>query len=188
MSTNRDLAVFEQATKEKVSWDRRARVILSQFDSVEKLAWKKAFSSDIDLFARLVRDILKLDQTQPGRPGPRPALDLDQGISRLRQYMGEDYAVVSFPEAFKDLAAGRSIRSLARKCDLSKNHVHRLMTGEMAPDAYAMTQVAKAFGKHPSFFSEWRSMWIANAIVNRLDAQPESSMVLYRKLKDRGSP
>jgi transcriptional regulator with XRE-family HTH domain len=179
-----DLVVFEEMTKGKVSWDKRAKLITTQFDSVEKLSWKKAFAADIDLFARLVRDILKLEQAQPGRPGPRPALDLHDGVTRLRQYMGEDYAVVPFPEAIREMAGKRSIRSLARKVDLSKNHVHRLLTGEMQPDAYSMAQIAKAFGKHPSFFMEYRNAWIAAAVVSRLEDNPESSISLFRKFKD----
>lgn len=181
-----DLAPFEQATKAKVAWDRRAAMILEQFNSVEKLRWRKAFETDIDLFARLVKDILKLDQAQPGRPGPRPALDYEQGVARLRQYMGQDYAMDEFPVALKALANGRSIRSLARKTGLSKNHIHRLLTGDIEPDAFAMTEIARAFDKHPSFFLEWRAMWVANAIVNRMVSQPESSVALYRRFKADG--
>lgn len=181
-----DLAPFEQATREKVSWDRRAAMIVSQFGSVEKLQWRKAFESDIDLFGRLVKDILKLDQAQPGRPGPRPALDYAQGVARLKQYMGQDYSLDDFQHSLRDLANGRSIRSIARKTGLSKNHVHRLLTGEVQPDGYAMRAVAEAFGKHPSYFPEWRAMWITNAMVNRLEGNPESSIVLYRKLRADG--
>lgn len=178
------LAPFEQATKDKVAWDRRAALILSQFDSVEKLRWRKAFESDIDLFARLVKDILKLDQAQPGRPGPRPALDYKEGVARLKQYMGQDYALDPFPESLKNLANGRSIRAVARKSGLSKNHIHRLLTGELEPDAYAMSRIAEAFGKHPSYFPEWRDFWITNALVHRLRDHPESSIALYRRFKD----
>lgn len=159
-------------------------MILSQFGSVERLSWRKAFSSDIDLFGRLVKDILKLDQAQPGRPGPRPALDYDQGVARLRQYMGQDYAIEPFRPAFKHLANGRSIRALARKTGLSKNHIHRLTTGEMEPDVFSMGEIAKAFSKNPSYFMEWRAMWLANAIVNRVMENPEASITLYRKMKD----
>lgn len=179
-----DLAEFERATRDKMAWDSRAKMIASQFGSVDKLHWRKAFASDIDLFARLVKDILKLDQAQPGRPGPRPALDYEEGVSRLRQYMGQDYALDPFPEALRVLGDGRSIRSLARKTGLSKNHIHRLLTGDISPDAYAMSTIAESFGKHPSYFLEWRTMWIASAIVDRLTSQPESSISMYRKLKD----
>lgn len=177
------LSGFEQATKEDLPWDKRAAMITSQFSSVENLKWRKAFESDIDLFARLVKDILKLDQAQPGRPGPRPALDYEQGVARLRQYMGQDYSLDVFPRTLKDLANGSSIRAIARKTGLSKNHVHRLMTGDLEPDAYAMSCVADAYGKHPSYFVEYRALWVANAIVNRLADNPESSIALYRKLK-----
>lgn len=182
-----DLGSFEQATKDKVAWDRRAAMILDQFSSVDKLRWRKAFESDIDLFARLVKDILKLDQAQPGRPGPRPALDYKQGVARLRQYLGQDYAMDEFPVALKGLANGRSIRSVARKTGLSKNHIHRLLTGELAADAYAMSEIAAAFDKHPSFFLEWRAMWIANALVHHVVDHPEASIALYRRFRSDGA-
>lgn len=183
--SNRDLTSFEAASEEKLTWDKRAQMILSQFGAVEGLVWNKAFQTDVDLFARLVKDILKLDQAQPGRPGPRPALDYEQGVTRLKQYMGEDYALEAFPEALKYLSNGRSIRAVARRADLSKNHVHRLLTGEVAPDAYAMKQIAEAFGKHPSYFLEWRAMWVANAIVEQMIKQPETSIAVFQKFRSR---
>lgn len=185
MTEHRELSRFENATQDRIPWEKRAQIILNQFDSVSKLSWRKAFRSDIDLFGRLVKDVLKLDQAQPGRPGPRPALDYDQGVARLRQYMGTDYAVEPFRDAYRHLANGRSIRAMARKTGLSKNHVHRLTTGELEPDAYALREIAKAFDKSPSYFAEWRAMWVANAIVDRLVDNPEASIAIYRRLKDQ---
>jgi DNA-binding phage protein len=181
--SNRDLQAFVETEQNPVPWDRRARLIVRQFGSVEQLAWRKAFRTDLDLYARTIKDILKLDQAPPGRPGPRPALDYDQGIARLSQYMGEDYSLEPFKYAFRSLAGQRSIRSLARKVDLSKTQVHRLLEGDLEPGSYEMSQIAKAFGKHPSFFVEWRAMWITNALVQRLIDNPEASIVLYGKLK-----
>lgn len=180
-----DLAAFADMNQRNRRWDsKRVSLIKEQFPATAHLDWKRAFDQDMDLFARLLRDILKLDQAQPGRPGPRPALDYETGVQRLRQYMGEDYSVLPFGEAFKILSAGRSIRNLAAKTGLDRNQVHRLLTGQIDPDVYSMTQVAKSFNKHASYFLEYRTLVITNAILGRLEYSPETTIGMYRKLQE----
>jgi transcriptional regulator with XRE-family HTH domain len=177
-----DLSMFEEANKKKIPWDKRAVMIKERFPSTGKLNWNVAFDRDLDLFARIVRDILKLDQAQPGRPGPRPSLDYGQATHRLRQFMGQDYAMLPFPEALKALTGGLSIRKLSEKTGLERNLVHQLLRGEREPDVYAMTQIAKAYEKHPSYFMEYRILFITSAIVGRIEDVPEATINLYRKM------
>jgi transcriptional regulator with XRE-family HTH domain len=177
-----DLSVFTEANKKKMSWDERAALIKEQFPSTEKLNWVRAFDNDLDLFARIIRDILKLDQAQPGRPGPRPSLDYGQATHRLRQFMGQDYAMLPFPEALRVLTGGLSIRKIAAKTGLERNLVYRLLTGKVEPDVYAMTQIARAYDKHPSYFLEYQQLVIISSILRRLEDVPEATTSLYRKL------
>lgn len=181
--TKPDLSEFTELTASGgTSWEKRSAKIRERFPSTAHLDWKKAFDNDIDLFGRILRDVLKVDQSQPGRPGPRPALDYKQGVARLRQLMGQDYTCLPFHEAFKILSDGRSIRHLAVKTGLDRNMVYKLLRGDHAPDVYAMSQVAKSFDKHPSFFLEYRIMYIAAALMERMEWAPESTIGTYRKL------
>lgn len=178
----KDFSEFHELTRQKAAWDVRAAKIRERFPSITQLNWNAAFARDIDLFARVVRDILKLEQAQPGRPGPRPSLDVKDATRRLQQFFGRDYTIEPFPEAFRVLAKDRSIRHLAAKTGLNRNTIHRLLAGSQEPDAFEMDQVANAFGKHASYFLEYRILYIAGAMLARLEWSPETTVGLYREL------
>lgn len=181
MHPKRDLSTFHALNEEKVPWSRRAKTIKEVFPSTEKLDWKSAFDRDMDLLGRVLRDILKVDQTEQGRPGPRPSLDYDQGMRRLRQILGEDYSMLPFSEAFKILAGTRSVRHLSTKTGLSKSNIQRLLEGNADPDMDTLQRVARSFDKHPSFFVEYRLLYIARTILNKLGDAPEATINIYRK-------
>jgi len=170
-------------TKTKTSWVTRAQAIKKRFPATASYDWRKAFADDIELFGRIVRDILKFERAAPGRPGPRPALEEDIARRKVRQYLGQDYSELPFKDAFAALKGDRSIRNLAQKCGLEKSMTLRLLQGKVEPDGYILTQVAEAFGKSPSYFLEWRLAYIVNAIVERIQDVPEANIGLYRKLR-----
>jgi transcriptional regulator with XRE-family HTH domain len=166
----------------KVPWEERARLIRERYDSVTDLDWSGALRQDINLFGRMIRDVLKLEQAIPGRPGPRPSLDTNQATRRLQQLFGNDFTILPFPQALRVLAGRRSIRRIAEAVGLNKALVHRLLLGEIEPDGYVLRCCAEAFGKHPSYFLEWRILYITQAIVRRLEWSPETTIDLYREL------
>lgn len=178
----KDFTEFHELTRERAPWDVRATRIRQRFPSVHELDWNGAFTRDLDLFARVLRDILKLEQAQPGRPGPRPSLDVKDATRRMQQFLGRDYSIEPFPEAFRILGADRSIRHLAAKTGLNRNTIYRFLAGVQVPDAFEMEQVAGAFGKHPSYFLEYRILYIISALVSRLEWSPETTVGLYREL------
>lgn len=118
----------------------------------------------------------------PGRPGPRPSLDVHEATRRMQQLLGQDYTLLAFPDALRILAGERSIRSLANKVKLDRSTVYRLLNGKIEPDPFWMRQVAAAFGKHPSYFLEWRMLYITAALMRRLEYSPETSVKLFREL------
>lgn len=166
----------------RVAWEARAENIRDEFPSVSQLDWEKALERDIDLFGRVLEDILKLEQATPGRPGPRPSLDMNSAIRRMQQLLGHDFSLEAFPEALRILSNGRSIRVLARYVDLDYSQVYRLLRGRIQPDGYEMRMCAEAFGKHPSYFVEWRILYIVGALVRRLEWSPEASVRVFRAL------
>jgi len=182
--TERNLAVFSApaANGKKLGMERRLELIHREFPATVSLDWKRAFDNDVDLFGRIVRDILKLDQVVPGRPGPRPDPEPDRAMGLLRQLMAEDYISLPFDEAFTILADQRSLTQLERKVGLPRTIVRRLMRGIRSPTMVEMASVAEAYGKHPSYFVEFRAAVIAGAIVLRLEGAPETSIGLYRRI------
>lgn len=178
------LEVFREVneSQHKLPMERRVALIREEFPSVNTLNWKAAFDRDLELFARIMRDIFKLDQPEPRRSGPRPEPDFDRALVSLRQLMGQDYTTLPFFEAFNILADKRSLTQLGRKCGMDRMRVQRLRRDERAPMLWEMAQIADAFGKHPSFFTEYRSAMICGAIIDRLEASPETGVHIYRRL------
>jgi hypothetical protein len=179
-----DLSVFHELNErdKKVPWSERYKVIKEQFPSVAELDWNEALRKDVDLFGRILRDIIKLDQAEPGRSGPRRAVDPNAGHATLRMLAGQDYSELPFNEAFRVLGRGMSLTTLARKTSLSRMTCSRLLRAEKVPDADEMRLVAEAFKKHPSYFIEYRVAYVTAAIAERLASAPESSIVFYKKL------
>lgn len=185
------LKVFRELNDEareagyRIPWSRRLSAIHAQFPSTKSLDWGEAMIRDHDLWVRLMEDIIKADQAEPGRDGPRrKALDYDRGLQTIRQMMGQDYSLVPFCESFTVLARGYSLSHLAHKTGIARSVVRRLMRGEVEPTAEHMVSVAQAFGKHPSFFAEYRAAYITAAVHRRMEGNPETSIALYRRMRD----
>lgn len=171
----------QKATGKKMPWSERVELIYEHFPSVRHPDWN-AVLRDIDIMGEFIRDILRLDQAEPGKSGPRPAPEVKKGIRTIRQMAGDDFSISPFPEAFRILARGYSIRHLARKVSLSRMQVHRLLHAEVTPTPYEMRVIAEAFSKSPAYFLEFRSAYIMACLGAKLDSLPEASIGLYRKI------
>lgn len=183
------LKVFEELNEAaaeqgfRIPWSRRLATIHSQFPSTKNLDWAEAFRRDHELWVRIMSDIIKADQAEPGRDGPKPrAVDVDRGMATIRQMMGQDYSLLPFCEAFTVLARGYSLSHLARKTAISRSKVHRLLRGDDTPTAEEMEQTARSFGKHPSYFAEYRAAYITAMVHERMEDNPETSIAIYRRM------
>ena len=173
-----DLSVFD----EKMPWQERYEIIKKTFPNVETLDWNKVFRTDPAIMGRIVNDVLKIDQAEPGRPGKRPALDVGVAEERLHQIRGEDYTILPFAEALRNARAGKSIRSLAHYSGLPKSTVHRLADGDTRPSLEQIEAIAKGVRKAPSYFLEYRIAFVLSAMVELFSQSPESTIVQYEKL------
>lgn len=179
-----DLTVFD----EKMPWANRYREIKRVFPSVENLDWSKVFRSDPAIMGRIINDVLKIDQAQAGRPGKRPALDVERAEKKLRKLRGEDYTILPFVEAVQVARGNKSIRSLAFYSDLPKSTVHRLLDGTSTPTLEQMEAIAKGLKKDPSFFIEYRVAYVLAGLTAMMGQAPESTIVHYEKLIKVVSP
>lgn len=169
----------------KDAWHQRAKEIYARFPEVQDLDWNAALNRDEELFARVLRDMLKLEQAIPGRSGPRPSLDEDAARGRLERILGRDFTVEPFRAAFKKLVKDDSIRDTAKLTGLNRNVVYRLHNGEMEADGYHMQAIAEAYGKHASYFLEWRVLYICKSMISRLEWNPEATITTYRELDNQ---
>lgn len=177
----KDVNLEEYRELGKVPWEKRMEKIRSDFPYMDQFDWEGEFERDMDLFGRIVRDILKLGQATPGRPGPRPGLDVEKAEKEVRKLFGQDHSVEPFPIAVKGIAPFDSIRQIARKAQVERSHLHRIFKGEKEPDAYTLRAVAYAYGKHPSYFAEWRTFYITCALIRRLEWNPDATIGLYHR-------
>lgn len=187
-----DLSRFAELNKRKASFDERAAVVRQMFPDEAILmdanpskeceeAWSKRFDREPELMGRILRDIVKIDQLVPGKPGPRPGLDSVRAgpeVDRLigRDYLDRPYSVLNFAESLSLLAGDMTMTKLGRKAGIPRSQVHRLIRGEAMPTRQMIEQVAKAFGKQPSWFLEYRIGTVASVLVNQLMHNPESSI------------
>lgn len=183
-----DLAVFADRNSpgKRVNWDERRALLIEQFPAAGDQDWSEIAAMD-SAFERMLQDILKYDQREQGRDGPRPNLDWEKGIQSWRQITGQDYTGLAFPQAFRVVARDRSGRAhslstIARKTGISRSRVHRLINGHEEPDLQSIALVAAAYGKKPSFFAEYRAEIIARRLITILAANPEYSVSVYRKV------
>lgn len=168
-------------------------LLRERYPSVTSLRWRVAFDHDIELLGRILRDILKLDRPIPGRHGPRPGLDRVRDMPALDRLRGLDptrhpYSLLPFADAFGLLLAARSIRSAANKLGMTPSRIYRLKEGlGTPPTMQEMEHIAARFDHHPSFFSEYRSWAIREAVVEALGRQPDVTIAVYERLWMRTS-
>jgi hypothetical protein len=165
----------------RIPWAERVRLVHEHFPSTTSLDWRKALSNP-ETLPQILRDILRLEQADPGRSGPRPAPDYDEGLKTLRRITGEDYSTLPFHEAFQVLARGYSTRHLARKARISDMAVRRYLQGTREPGMEVMARIAEGFGKQPWYFAEYRLNFVMISIGHKLATSPEATIPLYRKL------
>jgi hypothetical protein len=174
----------DKATKKKAPWSERKRLLSEYFPEVVTTDFRRLFSQDVNLMGKLVNDILKADPSDSNRPGKRPSLSTKEASERFQKVFGNDYTILPFHEAFTLLKGPRSIRHLARNVGLDKAMVHDLLRGNIEPRMEIIEKVAAGLNKHPSYFVEYRVGYILGVMNERLYNTPESSVVVYKKLKN----
>jgi hypothetical protein len=187
VGVRRDLSVFDQdnaqwrTQKKRVPWEERLRLIEQEFPGVLKLDFNVVLR-DNDVFARILKDILKVDQMEPGRAGPRPNLDYDRGMQTWREMIGQDFSDQPFHLAVQTLSRDDSFTIIARKTLISRSRVYKLWRGWIPPSVDDLRTVASAYGKKPAYFAEYRTEYILATIAARLSRETEMTIPLYLKL------
>jgi hypothetical protein len=182
----RDLSRFAEdkvdrnALRKRVPWEQRLQMIQEEFPATRDPNWNQILK-DPDVFARILKDVLKVDQIEAGRAGPRPNLDVERGMRSWSEFRG-DYSELPFVEAFRILARGNSQRVIARKTGISKTRIVRLQQGDDRPSMDDLRAIAAAYTKKPAYFVEYRAEYIIAAIATRLQDEHELTAALYRKL------
>lgn len=167
--------------RRRIPWEERVGLIDEQFPGIRDADWN-IILKDPDILGRLLKDILKVDQIEPGRAGPRPNLNYERGMQTWREITGQDYCELPFVDALRLLTKGQAVRVVARKAHIAKTRMDRLMRGVDRPTADDLRAIAAAYGKRPAYFAEYRAEYVTAAIVARLAEEPELTITIYTKL------
>lgn len=174
-------------SKRKANWIERSALIHQHFPSVDRLDWRKAFDMDPQFMGQIVNDIIKSEIAIPGKPGKRPGVDPTEAHVRYRELANDDYTVSPFPEAFRALSGNRSIRHLAATLGINRNLVYNIQTKDYIPPTDVIAQVARGFRKQPEYFLEFRIAAILGFFNDYLHANPDTSMLLMRRIQGHGN-
>jgi len=183
----RDLTSFDEDNanwrrqRKRVPWDDRLKLIEQQFPGAVNAEWNVVLR-DPDVLGRLLRDILKVDQIEPGRAGPRPNLNYERGMQTWREITGQDFSELPFAQALRLLARGQSYTAIARKTKISRSRVYRLLQGWEPPTVDDLRTCAAAYNKKAAYFAEYRAEFILAAIAARLSKETEMTIAVYVNL------
>lgn len=168
----------------RAAWEKKLKNVKAQYPDILTEDWDALLRKDSDIFAKLLGDVLKF-KGKKSVPGKRPNLTREEGEKRLAKMANEDFAEGQFKDAFRALTANRSIRSVANKTGLGKSYVQRLLSGDQSPSYAAIETIAKAYGKHPSYFLEYRVARVLVVIENLLSSSPETATSWYLKVVEK---
>lgn len=143
--------------------------------------WVQYLDDNPDVLHRLLADIYEATY---GAEAPPTLDDLWKLMSAQPRY-----ASTPFGEALIDALGGRSLRWLATQTGVSQPVLSRLINGDrpvvnikdIRGSTYRLERIAAALRVHPSYFAEWRRMWIMTLLDSAFTAQPTLSIGVYRR-------
>lgn len=93
------------------------------------------------------------------------------------------YTMDPFPEAMVKLLNGRSQRQFAPKVPVHQTTMSRLMSGTLVPDMQMLERIAIAAKVAPSFFVEYRAMFVGQLLTRVLTERPNMGVRAYREVR-----
>lgn len=142
--------------------------------------WEEYLREHPDVLHRLLADVYRMTHgtTQP------PTLD------QLWETVAVPaFSALPFPEAFADVLNGRSMSAIAARAGIHKTTLLRHLNGERPivsindplGSMRRIEIIAEAVGVHPSYFAEWRRLWIMTLLDDAFIGRPDLSVGLYRR-------
>ena len=119
-----------------------------------------------------------------GRRPARPSVSLEQVY---RKVLPPPPSLEPFPVALRNLMGDKSLRAFAPKVPMHVATLSRMMRGQAEPDLQMLERIAAAAKVHPSYFMEWRALYVGQLISSVFSDRPNLSISAYRALT-KGSP
>lgn len=142
--------------------------------------WRTHLTENPDVLHRLLADLYQATHQASSRP---PTLE------DLWDLVAPRFTNEPFGEAVKRLLDGRSVRWLAREIHIHPVPLSRVLNGErdvvsIRDPKGSMSRIeviARALNVHPSYFAEWRRLWVMSLLDEAFAELPHLSVGVYRK-------
>jgi len=149
-------------------------------DSETPEFWEQYLADHPDVLHRLLADIYTATY---GSEKP-PTLDDLWEMMAVPQFSTE-----TFGPAVLDLLGDRSVRWLASQIGTSHVQLSRYLNGsrpivsvhDHRGSMKRIESIARVLRVHPSFFVEWRRLWMMSLIDSAFSAQPSLSIGMFRR-------
>ena len=172
-----------------VSWaDSVSRDLLTR--SQDKQYWSDVFSRQPDVMYAMLGDlytITKAHESPNVRGGRRARVTGD--LDELWDMLTPQFSVKPFGDALRDVMGNMSLRQFAAAIPMHHRSLARLMDGERQivnkhdPEGSMrqLERIAQVARVHPSYFNEWRRLWIFSTLDDVFAAHPNTSIGLIKK-------
>jgi hypothetical protein len=143
--------------------------------------WVDYLGEHPDVLHRLLADVY---EATFGADAPPTLDDLWQLMSAQPRY-----ASAPFGQAVVEALGDRSINWLAQQTGVSQPTLSRMVNGikpvvnikDVSGSMYRLERIASVLRVHPSYFAEWRRMWIMTLLDSAFTAQPTLSIGVFRR-------
>lgn len=153
--------------------------VLAQHSDSEEF-WAKYLNEHPDVLHRLLADVY---QATYGVDQPPTLDDLWDLIGHPR------FSSQPFGDAVRSVLGDRSVQWLAHQVGMAQPTLHRFVAGtrpivtinDPRGSMQRIEQVARGLRVHPSYFAEWRRLWIMSLLDSAFVAQPALSAGVFRR-------
>lgn len=140
-------------------------------------SWVATFIERPDAMHSLLADYIKQAHATPGRIGQRPMPKEEQvDFNGLIYGEANDLPLV---EVLPKVVT-QSERQICLAIPMSRGQYQRMLKGEYDPDVNELRMIARAIGKPPTFFVEYRKAMAIAAFINLIDERPGIATSIYR--------
>ena len=134
-----------------------------------------------------IYDVVKAEQEKDAglqRMGRRPRRQ-DSLADVYETVFPQPYTMDPFRESMVKLLGNRSQRAFAPRVPVHQTTLSRLMSGALHPDRTMLERIAEAARVHPSYFVEWRAMYVAQMVEMVLTQRPNMGVTAYKHVRDK---
>lgn len=117
--------------------------------------------------------------------------DRKPSLEELWDLVGTKMSNLPFPEAFAAIKGTRSLRGIAQQVGVTHAQLSYWINGkqpivkihDVAGSMFHLESIAKALKVHPSYFVEWRRLWVLSVVDAVFDGRPNQTAILYKRYR-----